>query len=461
MYAGPKARYSGHMTKRQMFVLLATIIGSGVVLLDGTIINLALPALSKDLGVSFSGLQWVVDGYLLSLSALMLLGGSLGDILGRKKVYIVGLVGFGVSSILCGLAPDTTFLIIARILQGVFGALVVPGALAIINTNFEPQNRGKAIGIWAAWSGIAAAIGPLLGGYIIDTFSWRWVFFINIPFILACLALAIPNIKESVVATARRIDFLGGGVAVLFLGAVTFGLIEGPVRHWDAVSVASLAAGLILGALFIFVESRRRDPMVPLGLFGSRNFTGANIMTFAMYGALGGFFFALVIYLQNTLHYSSLQAGATLIPVTLMLLLFSGKMGALTTKFGPRLFMAAGPFIAALGMLLLLPLSPGANYVLQVLPGILLFAAGLCIVVTPLTVTVMGSVADTQSGIASGINNAVSRAAGLIIVALLGIVSAQDMYWFSVLLCVVLTVAAGIVSFFLIKNPNHTKDTLQ
>ena len=461
MYAGPKARYSGHMTKRQMFVLLATIIGSGVVLLDGTIINLALPALSKDLGVSFSGLQWVVDGYLLSLSALMLLGGSLGDILGRKKVYIVGLVGFGVSSILCGLAPDTTFLIIARILQGVFGALVVPGALAIINTNFEPQNRGKAIGIWAAWSGIAAAIGPLLGGYIIDTFSWRWVFFINIPFILACLALAIPNIKESVVATARRIDFLGGGVAVLFLGAVTFGLIEGPVRHWDAVSVASLAAGLILGALFIFVESRRRDPMVPLGLFGSRNFTGANIMTFAMYGALGGFFFALVIYLQNTLHYSSLQAGATLIPVTLMLLLFSGKMGALTTKFGPRLFMAAGPFIAALGMLLLLPLSPGANYVLQVLPGILLFAAGLCIVVTPLTVTVMGSVADTQSGIGSGINNAVSRAAGLIIVALLGIVSAQDMYWFSVLLCVVLTVAAGIVSFFLIKNPNHTKDTLQ
>jgi EmrB/QacA subfamily drug resistance transporter len=445
------------MTRRQILTLLATIIGSGVVLLDGTVINLALPALNKDLGVSFSGLQWVVDGYLLSLSALMLLGGSLGDILGRKRVYIVGLVGFGISSIMCGLAPDITFLIMARILQGVFGALVVPGALAIINANFEPQKRGKAIGIWAAWSGIAAAIGPLLGGYIIDTFSWRWVFFINIPFILMCLALAVPNIKESVVATVRRIDFLGGGVAVLFLGAITFGLIEGPVRHWDILSLSSIAAGLVLGALFIFIESRLRDPMVPLGLFSSRNFTGANIMTFAMYGALGGFFFALVIYLQNTLHYSSLQAGATLIPVTLVLLLFSGKMGALTTKFGPRLFMTVGPFIAALGMLLLLPLSPGANYVLQVLPGILLFATGLCIVVTPLTVTVMGSVADERSGIASGINNAVSRAAGLIIVALLGIVGAQDMYWFSVLLCVGLTVAAGVVSFFLIENPKSTK----
>lgn len=457
MYAAPKARYSGRMTKRQTLALLATIIGSGVALLDGTVVNLALPALNKDLGTSFSGLQWVVDGYLLSLSALMLLGGSLGDILGRKKVYLVGLVGFGVSSVMCGLAPNITFLIIARILQGVCGALVVPGALAIINTNFQPQQRGKAIGIWAAWSGIAAAIGPLLGGYIIDTFSWRWVFFINIPFILACLALAIPNIKESVVAAVRRIDFLGGAVAVLFLGAITFGLIEGPARHWDALSVGSIATGLIFGALFIVVESRLRDPMVPLRLFGSRNFTGANIMTFAMYGALGGFFFALVIYLQSTLHYSSLQAGATLIPVTLILLLFSGKMGALTTKFGPRLFMTVGPFIAALGMLLLLPLSPGANYLLQVLPGILLFAAGLCIVVTPLTVTVMSSVANERSGIASGINNAVSRAAGLIMVALLGIVGAQDMYWFSVLLCVGLTVAAGAVSFFLIENPKHGK----
>ncbi|HKX73541.1 MAG TPA: MFS transporter [Candidatus Saccharimonadales bacterium] len=440
------------MTRKPFLTLLVTIIGSGVVLLDGTVVNLALPALTKELGASFSQLQWIVDGFLLSLSALILLGGSLGDIFGRKKVYMFGLVGFGLASIACGLAPTPEFLIAMRVLQGVFGALVVPGGLAIINTNFTASDRSRAIGRWAAWSGIAAALGPLVGGYLIDALSWRWIFFINVPFIVVCLVLAAGNVQESVRATGRRVDIVGASLAMAFLAGITYGLIEGPASGWDGWSVGALVAGFVLLAAFVVVELKRRDPMVDLRLFKSRNFSGANIMTFAMYGALSGFFFALVLYLQNVLGYTSTMAGLVLLPVTLFLLFFSGKMGGLTDTFGPRIFMTIGPALAGLGMLLLLPLGPGANIFLHVLPGIVLFGIGLVLLVAPLTVTVMSSVDDAHSGIASGINNAVSRAAGLIVIALLGLLGSGS-YQFSVGLCAALAFFAAAVSFLSIRNP--------
>lgn len=444
------------MTKRQLFTLLATIIGSGVVLLDGSVVNLALPALHRDLGASFSDLQWVVDGYLLSLSSLILLGGSLGDIFGRKKVYLFGLVGFGLASMACGFAVSPIMLILLRILQGIFGALVVPGGLAIINTNFAPDQRGKAIGQWAGWSGIAAAIGPLAGGYLIDMFSWHWIFFLNAPLIIICGYFAIIGARESVAERTRHVDFIGAALAVAFLACFTYALIEGPGRHWDALSIGLLAAGVILLALFVAVEYRERDPMVNLRLFASRNFSGANIMTFAIYGAMSGFFFALVIYLQTVLRYSSTLSGVTLLPVTILLLLFSGRMGKLTQKFGPRLFMTVGPIAMAVAMLLLVPLGPGANYILQVLPPVILFALGLCLMVAPLTITVMSSVDDEQSGIASGVNNAVSRAAGLIVIALLGLFGAGA-YQASAILCACLAAGAGVVSLLIIRNPKAIK----
>jgi len=426
-------------------------------MLDGSVVNLALPALHRDMGASFSDLQWVIDGYLLSLSALILLGGSLGDIFGRKKMYIFGLVGFGVFSMLCGFATTPFMLISLRILQGVFGALVVPGGLAIINTNFAPQQRGKAIGQWAGWSGIAAAIGPLAGGYLIDAFSWHWIFFLNVPLIIICGALAFIGARESLPERTRHIDFTGAGLAVAFLACFTYSLIEGPGRHWDLLSLGLLVAGVALLAIFVTVEWRKRDPMVDLKLFASRNFTGANIMTFAVYGAMSGMFFSLVIYLQTVLHYSSLVSGLTLLPVTIMLLLFSGRMGAITQKMGPRLFMTIGPIIIAVAMLLLVPLAPGADYFWHILAPVILYAIGLCLMVAPLTITVMSSVNDHESGIASGINNAVSRAAGLIVIALLGLFGAGN-YQGSIVFCACLAAGAGVASLVLIRNPKVVKE---
>jgi len=437
---------------KKTLTLIATIIGSGVVFLDGTIVNLALPKIASGLHGRFSDLQWIADGYLLSLSSLILLGGSLGDIFGRKRAYLVGLIGFGFVSLLCGLSPSIGFLIGLRIVQGIFGALLVPGGLAIINTNFERGERGAAIGTWSAWSGILAAIGPLVGGYIIDAISWRWIFFINIPLVIICYRLAQKGVEESRDSRPRKVDGIGALLCALALGGITYGLIEGPVSHWGASSIGTIAVGAVSILAFLWYESQQKDPMMELGLFRSRNFSGSNIMTFAMYGALAGFMFALVIYMQTRLGYSALKAGASLLPVSIMLLLFSRKVGGLSSKLGPRLFMTAGPLIAAAGILLLTGYSKGDDYWLFLLPRVLLFSIGMVLLVAPLTTTVMTSVEETDSGIASGINNAVSRIAGLFVIALLGLAGAGDIFRFSMILCGLMAAAAGVVSYITIQN---------
>jgi EmrB/QacA subfamily drug resistance transporter len=446
------------MVSKKTLALLATILGSGIVFLDGTVVSLALPAIDRDLGAHFSDLQWIANGYLLSLSALLLLGGSLGDIFGRKKIYLLGLGGFGVFSLLCGLAPSTDLLIASRFLQGIFGALLVPGSLAIINTNFAADERGKAIGQWSAWAAAFTAIGPLLGGYLIDAASWRWIFLVNIPLILACMFLVVKYVEESQAETYRKLDITGAVLAALSLAGVTYGLIQGPVEGWHTNSVTALIAGFIFAAAFIWNERTSRDPMVPLTLFKSRNFAGANLMTFTMYGALSGFLFAIVIYLQTKMGYSAIKAGMSMLPVTILLLLLSSKAGNLATKYGPRFFMTSGPIIAGVGILLLFNLKPGGSYLTYLLPCVTLFGVGMALMVAPLTMTVMASVHKSNSGIASAINNTVTRVGGLLVVAVLGLLGVDCVFRFSMALCGVLAILSGAVALVTIKDSQDAKN---
>lgn len=449
------------MKQRRSLVLLATIIGSGIVILDGSVVNLALPSISQHLHANFADLQWIIDGYLLSLSSLILLGGSLGDIFGRKRMYLTGLVGFGLASLACGIAPNITALILARIAQGLCGALLVPGALAIINTNFPRADRGQAIGQWAAWSGIASALGPLLGGYLIDAASWRWIFIINVPLVVLCGFFAHFGIRETKDAMPRQVDGLGAALGVIALAGITLGLIEGPATGWKLYAIAALLLGGIAAVLFIVAEKRERDPMVHLQLFTSRNFSGANLATFALYGAFSGFFFTLNIYMQNSLHYSSLSAGMSLLPITILLFLLSGRMGKLAGKIGPRLPMTIGPLLSAAGIFWLVHLRVGMHYLPQIFPGVALFGLGLATTVAPLTTAVMSSVEQEDSGIASGINNAVSRAAGLIVIAALGLFGSHVTYHMSTLFCGGLVLTSGIISFMSIRNHQRRPKTVR
>lgn len=446
------------MNSRQRAVLVATILGSSIAFLDGSIVNLALPKIAEGLGASFSQLQWIIDGYVLTMASLILLSGSLSDIFGRKKLFLIGVGGFGVASVLCGIANSTDLLIGARLLQGIFSALLVPQSLAILMTNFTGKANSKAIGTWTAWSGISTAIAPLIGGYLLDISSWRWIFFLNVPLVLVCLWLGLRSIHEAPQPVrTRRIDWGGTLLAVVMLAGLTYGLIEGPASHWNGVSITTLVAGIILIPLYVWFESRQKDPMLQLSLFKSRNFAGANMMTFAMYGALSGFVLTLSLYLQNTMGYSSIKAGLAMIPITILMLLFSSRVGVLAHKHGPRLFMTIGPLITAVGIISLLGVQPGDSYITAILPGILGFSIGLALTVAPLTHTVMNAASSSSSGIASAVNNAMSRLGGLIVVALLGFFGTTHTYVVGIVLCTFAAALAGGISFVTIRNQELRK----
>lgn len=406
------------------WVLLATVLGSGVAFLDGTIVNVALPTIGRELSADFSALQWVLDGYLLTLGALVLVGGALGDLYGRRRVFVLGLVSFGIASIGCGLAPTAGVLIAARTVQGAAAALLVPGSLAILASAYVEEDRGRAIGAWSGLGGIAGALGPFLGGYLVDAVSWRWAFLINVPLIAVAVAVAVRHVPESRdpayegMSNLERLDLPGAVTAVVGLGLCVYPLIE--ARQLGATTMTVLiVAGLAFLGAFVLVESRRRHPMLPLSLFRSRAFTIANLVTFVVYGALGGALFLVAIQLQTSLHYSALEAGAAMIPITVLLLAFSARVGGLMSRTGARPLLTAGPLLAAAGLALMVRIAPGATYLTGVLPGVLVFGLGMTLVVAPITSTALGAVEPSRSGVASGVNNAVARVAGLLAIALL------------------------------------------
>jgi EmrB/QacA subfamily drug resistance transporter len=404
-------------TAAARWVLLATVLGSGVAFLDGTIVNVALPTIAEDLGASLGDLQWVLDAYLVTLSALLLLGGALGDRYGRRFVFRAGLAGFTGASVLCGAAPNVEVLIAARAVQGVGAALLVPGSLAILSAVFHPDDRARAVGAWSGLSGIATAIGPFAGGWLIDSVSWRLAFLVNVP-LAAMVAVASGRVPETRAAGPGRLDVTGALAASVGLAVTTYGLIE----QVPAVTVAGVLA--LVG--FLLVEARVEDPMLPLGLFRSRQFSGANAATFAVYAALGGATFLLVLELQVALDYSALEAGAALLPVTILMLVLSSRAGALAQRIGPRLPMTLGPIGVAVGLVLFARVEAGTSYATTLLPAAVVFGLGLSLTVAPLTATIMSSADDEHLGSASGINNAVARLAGLLAVALLPSVVGLD-----------------------------------
>lgn len=412
-------------------LLGATVLASGAAFLDGTVVIVALPRLGSDIGANFAQLQWVMDAYLLALGALVLVGGALGDQIGRKRVFLVGLAGFAITSLCCGLAPGPASLISARVAQGVAAALLVPTSLALLSSSFPSQQRGRAIGAWSGLSGVATAAGPFLGGWLVDAFSWRWVFLLNLPLIAVAAALVLrlpvgapPRRVEpsSHRSTVRALDLPGAALTVGGLALMVLPLIE-----WSALGAARacgvLAAGLVLMCGFVVRESRARTPMMPLGLFQVRSFVVANGITFAIYGALGGAMFLLGLTLQRGLGYSALEAGAATFPITVILLLLSSRIGALVPRVGAGPLLTLGSLGTAIGLLLLRRVELGTSYVSGVLPGVVAFALGLSLVVAPVTTTVLSDVGEDRQGVASGINNAVARVSGLVAVAVLPLLS--------------------------------------
>jgi EmrB/QacA subfamily drug resistance transporter len=409
-------------------ILIACILGSGIAFLDGTVVNVALPAIQDDLGASLAGQQWVVEGYMLSLSSLLLVGGSLDDLFERRTVFAVGVAGFGVMSLACAVAPSVEFLVAARVLQGAFGALLVPSTLAIIIATFPESERGAAIGSWTAWTGISTVIGPLLGGVLIDGASWRWVFLINIPFVIVVLVLtakAIPHTASQ--QPDAKVDFLGALLCAGGLGGVVFALIEQSTLGWSDPAVAISGVGGVIALIaFVWHERRTQNPMMPLYLFRSRNFAVGNLATLTMYAGLGGALFFVALYLQQVAGYSALEAGAAFLPLTALTFTLARRFGRLADKYGPRWFMGIGPILGGIGLGLLMRLDASANYATQLLPALLVFGLGLSMTVAPLTSTVLSAVDEKHAGVASGVNNAIARVAGLLAIAVLGaFVSAQ------------------------------------
>lgn len=403
---------------RGRWVLGCAVLASGMALLDGTVVNVALPTLGRDLDASISALQWVVNAYMLTLSALLLLGGALGDRVGRRRTLVIGVVWFAAASALCGLAQDAGTLIAARALQGVGGALLTPGSLALVRASYRPEDQARAVGAWSGLGGVAGAVGPFLGGWLIDGPGWRWIFLINVP--LAALVLfAARHVPESrdEAASRRPFDVTGACLAALFLAGVSFSLIGASGDTSAGGVVLPGVLGLLAGGVFVLVEHRRRNPMLPLQLFRSRLFTAANVMTLCLYAAIGGILFMLPVQLQTTLGYDALEAGTATLPITVLMLLLSASAGDLARRLGPRLPLVAGPLVAAAGVLLMLRVRPGAAYVTDVLPAVVVLGLGMSVFVAPLTATVLASVDASRAGLASGVNNTAARIAQLLVVA--------------------------------------------
>ena len=453
-------------TARGRGVLLAAVLGSGIALLDATVVNVALPTLGRELDADLGDLQWTVNAYVLMLAALILLGGSLGDRFGRRRVFVVGALWFGVASLLCGLAPSVEALIAARALQGVGAALLTPGSLALIQACFVPADRARAVGAWSGLGGIAAAVGPFVGGLLVEV-SWRLVFLINLPLCVVVVVVALRHVPESRDPQANpRIDVAGALLGALGLAGVTYALVSAGGRGASVTVLATGLAGLAGLVAFLSVERRSAHPMLPLGVFASRQFTAGNAVTFAVYAALGGVFFLLVVQLQVVAGFSPLAAGTSLVPITVLMLVLSPRAGALSARTGPRLPMTVGPLLCAVGVLLLRRVDADAGYLTDVLPGVVVFGLGLSATVAPLTVTVLAAAPDRLAGVASGVNNAVARTAGLLAVAVLplaaGLPGPDDPVGFdrgfdrAMVLAAALLAVGAVVSALAIRNTTQS-----
>jgi EmrB/QacA subfamily drug resistance transporter len=446
------------------WILVTTVLGSSMALLDSTVVNVALPRIGHDLNADLAALQWTVNAYLVTLAGLILLGGSLGDRYGRRKIFVLGVVWFAAASLLCGIAPNAHVLIAARALQGIGGALLTPGSLALIQASFHPDDRGRAVGLWSGFGGVGAAVGPFLGGWLVDGPGWRWVFLLNVPVALVCAPLAVRHVPESSDERGHgRFDVLGATLGALALALVTYALIQ---ARGDVVPVAlTAAAGIVAAVAFVCVERRVPDPMMPLDVFASRQFSAVNAVTLGVYAAFGGFFFLTALQLQVVSGYSPLRAGTALLPTTVLMLLFSARSGALADRIGPRLPLTVGPLLCAGAMLLMLRVGRDADYLTDVLPALVIMGAGMVTLVAPLTATVLASVDTSRAGLASGINNAAARAAGLIAVAALPLLSGMGPEAYrsadafdaafrrAMPMCAALLVAAAVLAFATVRRP--------
>jgi EmrB/QacA subfamily drug resistance transporter len=448
-------------------VLLATVLGSGIAFLDSTVVNVALPTIGEDLNAGISSLQWVVNAYTLTLSGLLLLGGSLGDHYGRRRIFVLGAVWFAAASALCGIAPTDEALIAARALQGVGGALLTPGSLAILEATFRREDRGPAIGAWSGLGGVTAAIGPFLGGWLVQAATWRLIFLINLPLAVVVVWVSVRHVPESRDPSARgRLDWTGAALAAAGLAGIVYALTDGATQGWTSpVILATGLGGVAALAGFVIWERRIPAPMLPLDIFASRQFTSANLVTFVVYGALGGALFLIPIQLQRVVGYSPLASGVALVPITLVMLLLSARAGRLASRIGPRLPMTLGPLGVAAGLALYTRVGPGASYPVDILPASLVFGLGRALTVAPLTSTVLAAAPAEHAGIASAVNNDVARTAGLLAVAVLpvaaGISGAGALepeafaagFRTAMIIAAVLCAAGGVLSWVAIRNP--------
>jgi EmrB/QacA subfamily drug resistance transporter len=447
------------------WVLLTTVLGSGIALLDGTVVNVALPHIGEDLHTDLAVLQWTVNAYTLTLAGLILLGGALGDRFGRRRIFVVGTVWFALASLACGVAPNASVLIAARAVQGIGGALLTPGSLALIQSTFHPDDRARAVGAWSGLGGVAAAVGPFVGGWLVDGPGWRWVFLINLPVAAVCVLVALRHVPPSRdVRQTGRFDVLGAALGALALGCVTYALIAAPERGASPAVIAPAVLGVALGVGFVRLERRSPHPMLPLGIFRSHQFTAVNAVTLGVYAAFSGFFFLVVLQLQVAAGYSALAAGTALLPTTALMLTFSARSGMLGQRIGPRVPLTVGPVLCAVGMLLMIRVGPGVVYWQDMLPALVVLGLGMVLLVAPLTATVLASVEVGRAGLASGINNAAARAAGLVAVAALPLLAGMgpeefrspdafsDAFHRAMLICAGLLMASAVTAWFTVRS---------